>query len=97
MSEGTGREKVAPARLYALLTQAFEQSRNPSCQRCAMPLPVFRSPPDPQSANWHTGSPRYCAFGCHVVVGEVQSQLWGRYDMLPFETPPSHDRADPAQ
>ena len=84
MSSEGGRERVPAARLYALLSEAFEKARDPACRRCAMPLPVFRTPPDPAGANWHTGVPRRCPFRCDLVIGEVQAHLWGRYDMLAF-------------
>jgi hypothetical protein len=80
------RQALPAAKLYAMLAEAFEKARDPQCRRCAMPLPVFRSPADSYAANWHTGVPRYCPFRCHLVIGEVQALLWIRYDMQPFET-----------
>lgn len=97
-----GGESIPAARLYALLAEAFEQARDPNCRRCAMPLPVFRTPPDPGGANWHTGVPRRCPFGCDLVIREVQAALWGRYDMLAFDadgrdSPGSRATPDPEQ
>ena len=102
MSRAADREGVPAARLYALLNEAFERARDPNCRRCAMPLPVFRVPPDPGGANWHTGIPRRCPFGCDRVIGEVQAALWERYDMLGFGAPEAEPRGpgafpDPAQ
>jgi len=102
MSSAAGREGVPAARLYALLSEAFEGARDPNCRRCAIPLPVFRVPPDPQGPNWHTGLTRPCPFGCDVVIREVQAALGTRYDMLAFGAPGNGPRApsanpDPAQ
>ena len=88
MSSAAGRESVPAARLYALLSEAFESARDPNCRRCAMPLPVFPVPPDPAGANWHMGAPRTCPFRCEIVIREVQARLWARYDMVAFGTPP---------
>lgn len=89
MSSAAARESIPAARLYALLSEAFEKARDPACRRCAMPLPVFRTPPDPAGANWHTGVPRHCPFRCDLVIAEVQAILWGRYDMLAFGSAPA--------
>jgi hypothetical protein len=102
MSRSPGRESVPAARLYALLAEAFERSRDPNCRRCTMPLPVFRTPADPGGANWHTGMPRPCTFGCDLVIREVQAALWERYDMLSFDaavrdSPAPGATPDPAQ
>ena len=87
MSSAAERESVPAARLYALLSEAFEKARDPNCRRCAMPLPVFRVPAGPGAANWHTGAARRCPFRCDLVIGEVHAMLSGRYDMLAFGSP----------
>jgi hypothetical protein len=101
MSSGPGRESVPAARLYAMLSEAFEKARDPNCRRCAMPLPVFRTPPDPAGANWHMGAPRQCPFRCDLVIREVQARLWAHYDMIAFGSPaPATEPSttpDPAQ
>lgn len=79
------REALEPAQLYARLAEMFERARDPRCGNCAMPLPILRPPPDPYAANWHAGIARHCHYRCHVVIAEIQAELWLRYDMREFD------------
>ena len=78
---GTGRAAVSAATLYALLSQAFQARRDPRCSSCRVPLPIYRPPLDASNANWHTGSLGVCRYRCHLVLGEVQAELWRHYDL----------------
>ena len=77
----TGRVAVSAASLYALLSAAFEARRDPRCTTCRAPLPIHRPPLDASNANWHTGVLGICPYRCHLVLGEVQAELWIRYDL----------------
>lgn len=78
-----GKERIvlSTAQLHALVVRDFERMRDPRCETCRTPLPMFREPADELTANWHTGLPAWCRFGFHAVIGEVQARLWERYDL----------------
>jgi hypothetical protein len=46
-------------------------------------LPYYRPPPDEVSANWQIGTPPECPEGCHLVIAEMLTRLWTRYDIQP--------------
>jgi hypothetical protein len=96
-TDGGSRQAVTPATLFAQLAKLFEAERDPRCGHCAAPLPIFRPPPGPYAANWHTGAVRSCAYRCHLVIAEIQARLWSQYDMLQFDAPPPRARDDLAQ
>jgi hypothetical protein len=96
-TDGGSRQAVTPATLFAQLAKLFEADRDPRCGHCAAPLPIFRPPPGPYAANWHTGAVRSCAYRCHLVIAEIQARLWSQYDMLQFDAPPPRARDDLAQ
>lgn len=48
-----------------------------------MPLPFWRRPPDEVSANWTVGTAPECDQGCHLVVAELVTKLWTRFDIEP--------------
>ena len=74
--------KIIPAsQLYAILDREFRELRPAECRKCRVPLPFFRRPPDEVSANWAIGTPSDCSFGCHMVIAELLTKLWTRYDI----------------
>jgi hypothetical protein len=75
------REVVSPARLYAILHNEFRRLRPPGCERCQLPLPIFRPPPDETAANWHVGTPQTCPDKCHLVIAEITARAWSKYDL----------------
>ena len=75
------RTTISPAQLYAILDREFKMLRSMRCTQCYMPLPYWRQPPDDVSANWHIGTPANCEHGCHVVIAELLTKLWTRYDI----------------
>jgi len=75
------RTTISAAQLYAILDREFKKLRPPECQRCRIPLPYWREPPDDVSANWHIGTPTECPNGCHVLIAELLAKLWTRYDI----------------
>lgn len=96
-TDGDERQAVTPATPFGVLAKLFEVERDPRCGHCAMPLPVFRPPPDPYAANWHTGAVRRCVYRCHLVIAEIQARLWNHYDMLQFDAPVARTGYDLAQ
>jgi hypothetical protein len=68
--------------LYAILDREFKQLRRGQCA-CRIPLPFMRDPPDDVSANWSVGTVRECPAGCHLVIAELVTRMWTRYDMEP--------------
>lgn len=80
------REAISSGQLYALLMQEFRKASDGRCATCQVPLPVFRRPPDDFTANWHIGQAKHCPFKCHLVLAEVQTNLWTRYDLANEET-----------
>lgn len=77
------RTTITSAQLYQLLDREFRALRKPQCTACSSPLPYWRSPPDDVSANWNVGTPRTCEWGCHLVVAELVTRMWSKYDMEP--------------
>ena len=77
------RTTLSAHQLYAILDREFKTLRAKSCQRCRAPLPYYRSPPDDVSANWNVGTPGECPANCHLVIAELVTRLWTRYDMEP--------------
>ncbi len=77
------RSTISAAQLYAILDREFKQLRPAGCAACRVPLPYWRRPPDDVSANWNLGQPTECPHGCHVVVAELLTRLWTRYDIEP--------------
>ena len=75
------RTAVSAAHLYAILDRDFKALRPMACVRCNMPLPYWQSPPDEVSANWTVGTPPTCNHGCHLVIAELVTRLWSRYDL----------------
>ena len=62
---------------------AVSVGRKVQCTTCNSPLPYWRRPPDDVSANWAVGTPRDCEWGCHLVVAELVTRMWSKYDMEP--------------
>lgn len=77
------RKTITSAQLYAILDREFKVLRPKECGRCRVPLPYFRNPPDDVSANWAIGTPSDCPHGCHLVIAELLTRLWTRYDIQP--------------
>jgi hypothetical protein len=75
------RTTITPAQLYAILDREFKQLQPAACGKCRVPLPYWRQPPDDVSANWHIGQPSDCPHGCHLVVAELLTRLWTRFDI----------------
>ena len=77
------RTTIPAAQLYGLLDREFKKLRPKACGDCMVPLPFWRKPPDDVSANWNIGTPTDCPEGCHVVIAEMLTRLWSRYDIEP--------------
>ena len=77
------RTTITSTQLYQLLDREFRALRKPQCTACSSPLPYWRPPPDDVSANWNVGTPRTCEWGCHLVVAELVTRMWSKYDMEP--------------
>jgi hypothetical protein len=75
------RTTLSTAQLYAVLDREFRMRRGGACTTCSVPLPYWCPAPDDVSANWMIGSPRVCVHGCHVVIAELVTLLWSRYDV----------------
>lgn len=75
------RTTITAAELYSVLEREFRKVRPKACQRCTMPLPYWRVPPDEVSANWQLGTPGDCPHGCHLVIAELLTKMWTRYDI----------------
>ena len=67
--------------LYAILDREFKVLRSGNKCGCRIPLPYHRKPPDEVSANWTVGTVRECPAGCHLVIAELVTRLWSKYDM----------------
>jgi len=81
MAKVKARTTISPAQLYAILDREFKKRRPSQCQKCRIPLPYWREPPDDVSANWHIGTPTDCPEGCHAIIAELLAELWTRYDI----------------
>ena len=77
------RTTITVAQLYTILEREFEHVRPRRCARCRAPLPYYRVPPDDVSANWHIAVPNECPEGCHLVIAEMLTRLWTRFDIEP--------------
>jgi hypothetical protein len=77
------RTTISAVQLYAILDREFKQLRRKECKSCRIPLPFYRTPPDDVSANWSVGTPTNCPEGCHLVIAELLTRLWTKYDMEP--------------
>ena len=77
------RTSLSSMQLYAILDREFKQLRSVKCRACLIPLPFKRDPPDDVSANWSVGTVRECPAGCHLVIAELVTRMWTRYDMEP--------------
>ena len=77
------RTTITAAQLYTILEHEFEGLKPRRCARCRAPLPYYRKPPDEVSANWQIATPPECPEGCHLVIAEMLTRLWTRYDIQP--------------
>ena len=75
------RTTISPAQLYAILDTEWKKLRPKTCTTCRIPLPYWRTPPDDVSANWAIGTPTNCPEGCHMVIAELLTRLWTKYDI----------------
>ena len=90
------RTTLTTADLYAVLDREFRKRKPRACATCSVPLPYWHPAPDDVSANWVIGSPSVCPHGCQVVIAELVTLLWSRYDVVaPVTRPmPSPTRRD---
>lgn len=77
------RTTLTAAQLYGVLDREFNKLRSAACRKCRAPMPYWRVPPDEVSANWNIGTPGVCPYGCHLVIAELLTRLWSRYDLEP--------------
>lgn len=77
------RTTISAAQLYGVLDREFKKLQPKECRGCRVPLPFWRRPPDDVSANWNIGAPSECPEGCHLVIAELLTRLWSRYDIEP--------------
>jgi hypothetical protein len=77
------RTTISAAQLYGVLDREFKALAQKRCTKCRVPLPYWRKPPDDVSANWNIGTPTNCPNGCHLVIAELLTKLWSRYDIEP--------------
>jgi hypothetical protein len=77
----TTRTTISSAQLYAILDTEWKKLRPRGCKNCKIPLPYWRAPPDDVSANWAIGTPTNCEHGCHMVIAELLTRLWTKYDI----------------
>ena len=83
VESSVSRTTITSAQLYQILDREFRSLRKVQCTTCNSPLPYWRRPPDDVSANWAVGTPRDCEWGCHLVVAELVTRMWSKYDMEP--------------
>jgi hypothetical protein len=83
VEQDVSRTTITSAQLYAILDREFKALRRPECSKCPAPLPYWRQPPDDVSANWNIGTPADCPHGCHLLIAELLTKLWSRYDIEP--------------
>ena len=84
------RTILTTADLYAVLDREFRKRKPAACATCSVPLPYWRPAPDEVSANWVIGSPSVCPHKCQVVIAELVTLLWSRYDVVPPVAPQTH-------
>jgi hypothetical protein len=77
------RTTISGLQLYSLLDSEFKELKSKNCKTCRMPLPFYRDPPDDVSANWSVATPTSCPGGCHLVIAELVTRMWTRYDLEP--------------
>ena len=77
------RTVLSSHQLYAIFEREYRKIRPTGCKLCRLPLPYYRAPPDDVSANWAVGTPQQCPANCHLVIAELVTRLWSRYDMEP--------------
>jgi hypothetical protein len=77
------RTTISAVQLYGVLDREFRKLQPKECRACRVPLPFWRRPPDDVSANWNIGTPTECPCGCHLVIAELLTRLWSRYDLEP--------------
>lgn len=77
------RTTISAVALYGVLDREFRKLQPRECRACRVPLPFWRRPPDEVSANWNIGTPSECPRGCHLVIAEMLTRLWSRYDLEP--------------
>jgi hypothetical protein len=77
----TTRTTISSAQLYAILDSEWKKLRPRQCANCKIPLPYWRTPPDDVSANWAIGTPTHCSHGCHMIIAELLTRLWTKYDI----------------
>lgn len=75
------RTTISETQLYAILEQEFMRLKSMACTQCRAPMPYWRQPPDDVSANWQIVQPSECPHGCHLVVAEMLTRMWTRYDV----------------
>ncbi|HET7728815.1 MAG TPA: hypothetical protein VFK48_02170 [Usitatibacter sp.] len=75
------RTTITATELYAILDHNFKSLKPKACTRCRAPMPYWRPPPDDVSANWNIGTPNECPERCHLVIAELLTKLWTRYDI----------------
>jgi hypothetical protein len=75
------RVRLPAAKLYAVLEREFRARRPAACASCHVPLPYYCEAPDEVSANWRFGTPSLCPHGCHLMIAELLTGLWTRYDI----------------
>jgi hypothetical protein len=85
------RITLTTAGLYAVLDREFRKRRALACRTCSVPLPYWCPRPDEVSANWRIGSPTVCPHRCHIVIAELVTLLWSRYDVA-SPVPPTQQR-----
>ena len=76
------RTTLSTAQLYAVLDREFRKRKPAACVACSVPLPYWCPAPDEVSANWMIGTPRVCQHRCHIVIAELVTFLWSRYDLI---------------
>ena len=75
------RTTISAAQLYEILDREFRKLRPRACTACRVPLPYWRQAPDDVSANWNIAQPVQCPHGCHLVIAELLTRVWTRYDI----------------
>jgi hypothetical protein len=76
------RPAISPGALYRLLNSEFKARRISGCTKCQMPLPYRVDRPDAVSANWRIGMPAECVHGCEILIAEIATALWPKFDLL---------------